>query len=86
MSPRDLAAYDVVLTDYTAMQSEIHFTNDNSRQMVTRSKRQNIIPASPLTMINWWRVVLDEAQMVETPKNNCSRMVKSLPGRRLTKL
>lgn len=62
------------------MKAEIYYSESNKRETVMRSERKYIIPTSPLTMINWWRVVLDEAQMVETPNNNCSKMVKSLPG------
>ncbi|KAG4066978.1 hypothetical protein HA402_007726 [Bradysia odoriphaga] len=80
ISPADLKTYDVVLTDYNIMKSEIYYSESNKRETVMRTERKYIIPTSPLTMIHWWRVVLDEAQMVETPKNNCSRMVKSLPA------
>lgn len=80
ISPTDLSTYDVVLTDYNIMKTEIYYSESNKRETVMRSERRYIIPTSPLTMINWWRVVLDEAQMVETPKNSCSKMVKSLPG------
>lgn len=62
------------------MKTEIYYSESNKRETVMRSERRYIIPTSPLTMINWWRVVLDEAQMVETPKNSCSKMVRSLPG------
>lgn len=69
-----------MLTDYNIMKSEIYYSESNKRETVMRTERKYIIPTSPLTMVNWWRVVLDEAQMVETPKNNCSKMVKSLPA------
>lgn len=80
ISPTDLNNYDVVLTDYNIMKSEIHYAESNKPKMAMRLERRFIIPTSPLTMTNWWRVVLDEAQMVETPTNSCSKMVKSLPG------
>lgn len=79
ISPSDLAKYDVVLCDYTTMRTEIHYTGE-SRVHNTRG-RKSVIPESPLTKICWWRVVLDEAQMVESPSNQCSKMVKSLPGK-----
>lgn len=78
ISPLDLAKYDVVLCDYNAMRSEIHYTNRNK---VHNTRGQAfIVPESPLMKVYWWRVVLDEAQMVESPTNHCSKMVKSLPG------
>lgn len=62
------------------MKAEVHYSKSNRRTTFARTGQKYIIPASPLTMTKWWRVVLDEAQMVDTPTNNCSRMVKSLPG------
>lgn len=80
ISPVELASYDVVLTDYNVMASEIHFTNCNKtdRQMRNPSRFMNL--PSPLLMIDWWRVCLDEAQMVETSNNQAARMVKLLPA------
>lgn len=78
VSPAVLADYDIVLTDYGIMQNEIYYTDNPTRSL--RREKSYIIPDSPLTMVRWWRVCLDEAQMVETPTNTCSRMVGKLPA------
>ncbi|KAJ6644542.1 E3 ubiquitin-protein ligase SHPRH, partial [Pseudolycoriella hygida] len=78
ISPNDLKNYDIVLTDYNIMKAEMYYPSSTQQERSSRSERRYTIPSSPLTMVKWWRVVLDEAQMVETPKNNCSKMVKSL--------
>lgn len=76
ISPVDMAQYDVVITDYNVLKSEIHFTGVNEQCL--RREKKHLNPSSPLTAIKWWRVCLDEAQMVETPSNQATRMVKTL--------
>ncbi|XP_308421.5 E3 ubiquitin-protein ligase SHPRH [Anopheles gambiae] len=77
ISPQDLAAYDVVLTDYTVLSPEIYRVPEYARS--SRHEQRFLKPSTPLTMIHWWRVVLDEAQMVESVNNNAAKMVKALP-------
>lgn len=74
----ELIEYDIVLTDYETMREEIRFAVASQREL--RAKPVYRYPISPLTMVKWWRVCLDEAQMVETTDSNCSKMVKLLPG------
>lgn len=78
ISPKDLAEYDVVLTDYNVLKTEIHFTAANSR--TSRHEKRFLNPVSPLTFVRWWRVCLDEAQMVEGIHNQTTKMVKTLPA------
>ncbi|XP_050073071.1 E3 ubiquitin-protein ligase SHPRH [Anopheles maculipalpis] len=78
ISPADLASYDVVLTDYNVLKPEIYLVAENAR--TSRHEKRFLVPATPLTMIRWWRVCLDEAQMVEGLNNNATKMVKALPA------
>ncbi|XP_050094766.1 E3 ubiquitin-protein ligase SHPRH [Anopheles aquasalis] len=78
ISPLDLASYDVVLTDYNVLKPELYFTEENRR--MSRHEKRYLQAATPLTMIRWWRVCLDEAQMVEGVNNSASKMVKALPA------
>lgn len=80
ISPLDLATYDIVLTDYNIMASEIHFTNRNKTDRQMRNPSRFISLPSPLMLVDWWRVCLDEAQMVESANNQAARMVKLLPA------
>lgn len=78
ISPADLATYDIILTDYNVLRSEVHYINNNDRSGL-RNDKKFLNPTSPLTRIKYWRVCLDEAQMVETTTTNCAVMVNSLP-------
>ncbi|KAL9701718.1 hypothetical protein quinque_005159 [Culex quinquefasciatus] len=78
ISPADLAKYDVVLTDYNVLQTEIYYTAVNSR--TSRHGKRFLSPVSPLPLVRWWRVCLDEAQMVEGIHNQTTKMVKTLPA------
>lgn len=79
ISPYDLAEYDVIVTDFNVLSSEIYYTSDMSRN--SRHKKKYVNPVSPLIFVNFWRVCLDEAQMVENTSNHVSKMVKTLSAR-----
>ncbi|XP_055920155.1 E3 ubiquitin-protein ligase SHPRH [Eupeodes corollae] len=79
ISPRELASYDIVLTDYTCLRSEIHFTAANETKMSFRRPRRKLRVNSPLLLVDWWRVCLDEAQM-ESTKSKAALVVKQLPA------
>ena len=78
INPDILAQYDIVVTDYNVMKTELHHTHINEKKL--RHERRYMKSITPLPLVKWWRVVLDEAQMVETPTNNCAKMVKTLPA------
>ncbi|KAG0055381.1 hypothetical protein BGZ83_008773 [Gryganskiella cystojenkinii] len=63
ISAEDLAAYDVVVTTYPTLAKEINYTQQYERPR--RFERQYIPRQSPFVKIHWWRVCLDEAQMIE---------------------
>lgn len=86
INPADLANYDIVLTDYNVLKSELYYSTDTRRHFNFRHSPKCIHPMTPLTMVNWWRVCLDEAQMIEAPINRSSQMVKLLPGILLLKI
>ena len=70
-SARDLAEADIVLTTYDTLRTEIDIDTANGQGLAgaERARRYerkyNVVP-TPLTRLTWWRVVLDEAQMVES--------------------
>ena len=64
--PAYLGDHDVVITTYEALSTDIHnveATATDGRTMRTE-KRYRVCP-SPLLQAMWWRVCLDEAQIVE---------------------
>ncbi|KAH8318472.1 hypothetical protein KR067_003286 [Drosophila pandora] len=79
-SPLRLAEYDVVLTDYVTLRNEIYHTADFKSDRQLRHQRLYMRSNSPLLMVNWWRVCLDEAQMVESNTSAAAEMVRKLPA------
>ncbi|PNH71392.1 hypothetical protein VD0001_g6147 [Verticillium dahliae] len=62
---RNMAAHDVIVTTYRTLTAEIHYATKPPERS-RRREREYERPKSPLTQISWWRVCLDEAQMIET--------------------
>ncbi|XP_017135922.1 E3 ubiquitin-protein ligase SHPRH isoform X1 [Drosophila miranda] len=79
-SPLELAKYDVVLTDFLILRNEIHHTADHKSDRQMRHQQRYMRPSCPLLMVNWWRVCLDEAQMVESTTSHAAEMVRMLPA------
>ena len=69
--------HDVVLTTYNVLAREIHYANTPHRSL--RHEKRYEKRLSPLTQIYWWRVVLDEAQMVESGVSNAAKVAKLIP-------
>ncbi|KAK3677689.1 hypothetical protein LTR78_002539 [Recurvomyces mirabilis] len=70
--------YDVVLATYSTLAHEVHFAEDPpDRDM--RHARKFERKRSPLVQIRWWRVCLDEAQMVESGVTAAARVACRLP-------
>ena len=44
-----------------------------------RQEKRYARKRSPLTQIDWWRVVLDEAQMVENGVSNAAKVAQLIP-------
>jgi E3 ubiquitin-protein ligase SHPRH len=72
------AEYDIVLTTYNVLSSEIHYTIPPPDRNL-RYERRHPRPKSPLMQILWWRVCLDEAQMVESGVSNAATVARLIP-------
>ncbi|EFR01745.1 hypothetical protein MGYG_04745 [Nannizzia gypsea CBS 118893] len=75
---RDLASYDIVLMTYSVMNTEIYYAEDPPDRSSRHTKR---VPTrkSPLVQISWWRVCIDEAQMVESQTSKPARVARIIP-------
>ncbi|KAF2499841.1 hypothetical protein BU16DRAFT_615203 [Lophium mytilinum] len=73
-----LLEYDVVLTTYYVLSKEIHYANAPPKRIM-RHERRFELRRSPLVQISWWRVCLDEAQMVESGVSNAATVAKQIP-------
>lgn len=86
VDPQVLADADVVLLTFQTLSNDLGHSDDNpytgdggSR---LRQRKRHIVLPSPLTSINWHRVVLDEAQRVESPITASARMARKLKTER----
>ncbi|KAK9793457.1 hypothetical protein WJX73_010752 [Symbiochloris irregularis] len=81
VSAAQLAEASVVLTTYDVLKRDLnHEPGQAGAQRSLRfGKKYEVIP-TPLTRLRWWRVVLDEAQMVESPSSPATAMAAQLPA------
>ncbi|KAH1262852.1 E3 ubiquitin-protein ligase SHPRH [Glycine max] len=76
----DLASADIVLTTYDVLKEDLSHDSDRhegDRHFLRFQKRYPVIPTL-LTRIYWWRVCLDEAQMVESNTTAATEMALRL--------
>ena len=77
VSVADLSSYDVVLTTYNVLAHEVHYAKE-VRDHGLRYKKYGQ-RRSPLVQISWWRVCLDEAQMVESGVSQAATVARLIP-------
>lgn len=73
-----LASQDVVVTTYNVLTYELDYAlgePDRAR----RAPRKYHRPRSPLTQLCWWRVCLDEAQMIESGVSKAATLARLIP-------
>lgn len=61
ISAEELSQYDIVLTTYAVLSKEIHYANQYDRPR--RYDRRYCPRTSPVVLIEWWRVCLDEVSI-----------------------
>ncbi|OQE14245.1 hypothetical protein PENSTE_c037G08238 [Penicillium steckii] len=74
----EIADCDVVLTTYNVISREIHYANETPNRSLRHQKRFER-RKTPLVRISWWRVCLDEAQMIESGVSNAARVARLIP-------
>ncbi|OAL70158.1 SNF2 family helicase/ATPase [Trichophyton violaceum] len=74
----DLASYDIVLMTYKVLNTEIYYAEDPPDRP-SRHAKQAPKRKSPLMQISWWRVCIDEAQMVESQSSKPARVARIIP-------
>ena len=70
--------YDVVITTYNVLAKEVHFAEDPPARNMRKARRYER-KRSPLVQIQWWRICLDEAQLVESGVTSAARVACRLP-------
>ncbi|XP_061176865.1 E3 ubiquitin-protein ligase SHPRH-like [Saccostrea echinata] len=82
IQPMMLARQDIVITSYETLRSEInyvdlpHSNSENGRKF--RHPKRFMATPSPITAVEWWRICLDEAQMVECTTTKTAEMALRL--------
>eukprot|EP01117_Protostelium_nocturnum_P016721 TRINITY_DN6684_c0_g1_i4.p1 TRINITY_DN6684_c0_g1~~TRINITY_DN6684_c0_g1_i4.p1 ORF type:complete len:1574 (+),score=500.65 TRINITY_DN6684_c0_g1_i4:183-4904(+) len=77
--PKHLSTYDIVLTSYDVLKTELNHSEDN-RERSFRNKKKYRSAGSPLVQMKWYRVVLDECQMVESTSAKAAEMAHKVPA------
>lgn len=78
LSAEKLAEQDVVVTTYEVLRKEIWAASDEPTRSM-RNEQQYERVKSPLVLLSWWRVCIDEAQMVENWANNAAKLARKIP-------
>ncbi|XP_024403200.1 uncharacterized protein [Physcomitrium patens] len=76
----DLATADLVLTTYDTLRADVSHAATASHKIVRsfrQPKRYPVVPTA-LTRLKWWRLCLDEAQMVESVLARATEMAMTL--------
>ncbi|KAI8902536.1 SNF2 family N-terminal domain-containing protein [Globomyces pollinis-pini] len=79
ITTEQLSKYDVILISYQFLEKEFYASRPGRDDMPRRNNRPHFRRTSPLIGVTWWRVILDESQMIESNSSNVSEMAKSLP-------
>ncbi|KAJ6438662.1 Elongation factor Tu [Purpureocillium lavendulum] len=74
---RELASYDIVITTYSVLSAEVHFAQEPPKR-ARRYERAYPRMMSPLVKIRWWRLCLDEAQMIENGYSQAAIVARTL--------
>ncbi|KAG8079306.1 hypothetical protein GUJ93_ZPchr0007g5579 [Zizania palustris] len=76
----EIITSDIVLTTYDVLKEDLSHDSDRhngDRHFLRYQKRYPVIP-TVLTRVHWWRLCLDEAQMVESSKTSVTEMAMRL--------
>lgn len=73
-----LRSHDVVVTTYSVLTSELDYAMGEPDR-ARRAPRKYHRPRSPLIQIRWWRVCMDEAQMIESGVSKSATLARLLP-------
>ncbi|SPO00716.1 related to S.pombe rad8 protein and Rdh54p [Cephalotrichum gorgonifer] len=74
----ELASQDVVVTTYSVLSTELNYVLEPPERP-RRHERRYHRTKSPLMQLNWWRVCLDEAQMIESGVSRAAEVAKVVP-------
>ena len=78
--PLTIAKNDIIITTYDVLRKELYFAEAKFNVGEKRSRRSvtYMNPPSPLLSVEFWRLCLDEAQMVEGSTTRAAEMARRL--------
>ncbi|KAF3937595.1 hypothetical protein ABW19_dt0201542 [Dactylella cylindrospora] len=74
----NLLQYDIVLSSYNVLANELHYAERPPDRKLRHDKKYER-RSCPLVEISWWRVCLDEAQMIENGISNAAQVARLIP-------
>ena len=85
IQPHTLSDFDLIITSYETLSRELNYvdlphSNSQHGRRFRHPKRFMAVPTSLLS-VNFWRVVLDEAQMIETTTAKTAQLALRLSAR-----
>lgn len=75
--------HDVILVTYETLSKDLYHTNEarsKLRRSLRRSAQRYRVAQTPLDRVDWWRIALDEAQMIDTPTARAAITARQLPA------
>ncbi|KAL1955051.1 hypothetical protein VTO42DRAFT_342 [Malbranchea cinnamomea] len=75
---QELVSADVVVTTYPVLEKEVHYTEEPPARAMRYPKKYER-RMSPLVKLSWWRVCIDEAQMIESGISGAARVAQVIP-------
>eukprot|EP00795_Rhopilema_esculentum_P014371 gene14371-5419_t len=76
IQPAILAEFDIIITTYSTLNSEFHHVkSEEGRERSLRNRKKYAALPSPLTFLEFWRVCMDEAQMIQCTTTRLAEMV-----------
>ncbi|XP_019848691.1 PREDICTED: E3 ubiquitin-protein ligase SHPRH-like isoform X2 [Amphimedon queenslandica] len=78
INPLHLISKDIILVTYETIRKELDRVRHHEFSIKLRRPKSYAYPPSPLLAIKWWRICLDEAQMVESSHSKATEMTCKL--------
>ena len=81
MRPQDFSQYDVVVASYEVLATQVHLARARVSTPARKLRHEPTYtrPVCPLTEIEFWRVVMDEGQMIASGSSSASEVASCIP-------
>ncbi|AGO09961.1 AaceriAAL030Cp [[Ashbya] aceris (nom. inval.)] len=73
-----LSEYDVIITSYATVSAEVHYAEYSTTMRSRRHKSPKYDYSSPLSLMQFFRIILDEMQMLGSDSTNAARCTNLL--------